>query len=79
MYYQDKLFQTKSNYKEVYNICNGLLGRTKVSQLPDTISPHQLVDELNEDFTNKIILIYEKLFSIISDLEEAGLTKPTED
>ena len=45
-YYQDKLFQNKRTYKEVYNICIGLLGRTKVSPLPDTSSP-QLADGIN--------------------------------
>ena len=37
------------------------------------------MDEFNEYFTNKVILIHEKLFSTISDLEEAGLNKSTED
>ena len=78
-YYQDKLFQNKTNYKEVYNICNGLLGRNKVSPLLDTSLPWQLADQFNDYFTNKIILICEKLFSTISDLEQAGLTKPSED
>ena len=77
-YYQYKLFQNKSNYKEAYNNCNALLGRTKVSPLLPTSLPQQQVDELNEYFTNKNILICEKLFSTILDLEEAGLTKPTE-
>ena len=52
-YFQDKLFQNKSNYKEFYNICNGLLGIPKVSPLLDTCLPQHPVDEFSEYFTNK--------------------------
>ena len=74
-YYRINSLKRKATM-EVYNICSGLLGRTKVSLLLDTSSPQHLVDEFSEYFTNKIILICQKEFNTVLDLEEAG---PMED
>ena len=60
-YSKNKLTQHKYDYKEMYNICNELLGCNKDLPLPETSSKSNLGNEFNSFFVDKIINIITKL------------------
>ena len=49
-FFLNKIIENKSNYKEVYNVCNQLLGRNKDLPLPPNCTNKELADRFNTFF-----------------------------
>ena len=49
--------ENSNNYRQIYNICNQLLGRTKESPLPPGFTNWELADRFNNYFIDKITKI----------------------
>ena len=64
-YYIDSVAQAKGNQKNIYNICNDLLGRDKNLPLPPCESNEVLADRFNTYFSNKISKICKDLESTL--------------
>ena len=62
----------RNNYKQVFSVCDSLLGRGKDLPLPPCESKQQLANEFNECFINKIFKIRDILFARIDDLNSKG-------
>ena len=67
-FFFNKIIENKSNYKEVYNVCNQLLGRDKDSPLPPNGTNKELADRFNIFFTDKITKIRHGLENKIQEL-----------
>ena len=53
-YYHDNLCEHKGNIKQVFKLCNGLLGRKKEQIFPPGLNSQELADKFNEFFILKI-------------------------
>ena len=62
-YYTSKLTENKSNFKEIFNICNNLLGRNKDLPLPPSEDNQSLANSFNEYFCEKIEKIHTGLIA----------------
>ena len=67
-FFLNKIIENKSNYKEVYNVCNQLLGRNKDLPLPPICTNKELADRFNTFFTDKITKIRHGLENKIQEL-----------
>ena len=47
-YYRDKLMECKNDYKQVFSVCNTLLGRGRNLPVPPCESKQQLANKFNE-------------------------------
>ena len=70
-FFLDKIIENKANYKEVYKICNQLLGRNKDLPLPPDRSDVKLNKNFNKFFINKINKIRQHLNIIINERADA--------
>ena len=53
-YYHDNLCEHKGNIKQVFKLCNSLLGRKKEQLFPPGLNSQELADKFNEFFITKI-------------------------
>ena len=67
-FFLNKIIKNKSNYKQVYNVCNQLLGRNKDLPLPPNCTNKELADRFNTFFINKITKIRHGLENKIQEL-----------
>ena len=67
-FFLNKIIKNKSNYKEVYNVCNQLLGRNKDLPLPPNCTNKELADRFNTFFIDKITKIRHGLENKIQEL-----------
>ena len=67
-FFLNKIIENKSNYKEVYNVCNQLLGRNKDLPLPPNCTNKELADRFNTFFIDKITKIRHGLENKIQEL-----------
>ena len=77
-YYGSSLSGHKFDLKQVFNICNGLLGQDKDLPLPPCHSSQVLADQFNTFFTTKIEKIRNHHIDKNCDVINHGITKPTE-
>ena len=73
-----KLAENKNNYKEIFNICNGLLGRNKDLPLPPTDNIQSLANSFNTYFREKIEKIHIKLLEHQNQDSGDGITHEEE-
>ena len=76
-YYKDKLVKCKNDYKQLFSVCNNLLGRGKDLPLPPCKSKQQLANEFNDYIINKISKIRNILFARINDLNSRDYEQAT--
>ena len=67
-FFLNKIIKNKSNYKEVYNVCNQLLGRNKDLPLPPNCTNKEQADRFNTFFIDKITKIRHGLKNKIQEL-----------
>ena len=53
-YYHDKLHEHRGNIKQVFRLCDSLLGRKKEQLFPPRLNNQELADKFNEFFITKI-------------------------
>ncbi|GFS17364.1 hypothetical protein ElyMa_001495600 [Elysia marginata] len=56
----DKIVESRSS-KEIFNICNDLLGKNKPKSLPNNSPPDKIPDVLNDFFVEKVDKIRQEL------------------
>ena len=61
-YYHDTFHEHSGNIKQVFKLCNSLLGRGKEQSLPPGLNNQELADKFNEFFITKITNIRSDLF-----------------
>ncbi|GFS07905.1 reverse transcriptase-like protein [Elysia marginata] len=59
-YVNDKIVESRSS-KEIFNICNDLLGKNKPKSLPNNFPPDKIPDVLNDFFVEKVDKIRQEL------------------
>ena len=61
LFFLEALADNRTNFKEIFNICNNVLGRNNNLPLPSLDSNINLVNKFNNYFLNKIGSIYSSL------------------
>ena len=56
-FFLNSIVENPNNYRQIYTICNQLLGRTKESPLPPGFTNQELADRFNNYFIEKIAKI----------------------
>ena len=56
-FFLNSIVENSNNYRQIYTICNQLLGRTKESPLPPGFTNQELADRFNDYFIDKIFKI----------------------
>ena len=69
-YLDTTLTENKDNSKEIYSICNNLLGYNMPLPLPDYTNPAKLAQSFNNFFTDKI----DKIMAVIDNRNKNTLT-----
>ena len=59
--FRTSITENSSNYKQIYEICNHLLGRTKDSPMPPGVTNKDLAYRFNNFFIDKITKIHNDL------------------
>ena len=72
-YINATLTENKGNSKDIYNICNNLLGCNMLLPLPNYTNPATLVQSFNNFFTDKI----DKIMAIIDDRNKNTFCVPS--
>ena len=67
-YYHDMLLENRHNSKEVFRICNSLLGRNQESPMPPGFTDSQLAETFNKFFVTKIAKIMTLLHEKIANM-----------
>ena len=67
-YYHDMLLENRHNSKEVFRICNSLLGRNQQSPMPPGFTNLQLAENFNHFFITKIAKIMTLLHGKIANM-----------
>ena len=67
-YYHDMLFENRHNSKEVFHICNSLLGRNQELPMPPGFTDSQLAENFNNFFITKIAKIMTLLHEKIANM-----------
>ena len=67
-YYHDMLFENRHNPKEVFHICNSLLGRNQESPMPPGFTDSQLAENFNNFFVTKTAKIMTVLHGNIANM-----------
>ena len=78
IFYRNKLQDNRNDFKAIYCICNGLLGRTRDLPLPPCESKQELADRFANFFSSKIKKIHSILDETNKSLVEEGLQVPSE-
>ena len=78
IFYRNKLQDNRNDFKTIYCICNGLLGRTRELPLPPCESKQELADRFANFFSSKIKKIHSILDETNKSLVEEGLQVPSE-
>ena len=76
--YRSSLHEHKFEFKQVFHMCNGLLGRDKDLPLHPCDINQVLADWFNTFFTTKIKKVGNDLIDSNCDLINQGITEPTE-
>ena len=67
-FFLNSIAENTNNYRQIYTICNQLLGRTKESPLPPGYTNQELADRFNKYFIDKITKIRSVLLEKCSHL-----------
>ena len=60
-FFREALADNRTNFKEIFNICNTILGRNNILPLPPSDSNTSLANNFNNYFHEKIGNIYSSL------------------
>ena len=67
-YYHDMILENRHNSKEVFHICNSLLGRNQELPMPPGFTDSQLAENFNNFFITKIAKIMTLLHEKIANM-----------